>query len=481
MFKQWKTWLYAGLSLPSIFVLALHGYNGAYTRLISDDYCSLYFGQRLGFLKDIWYWYTTSQGRYSLFAMDTVLVWIGTGSIGAVTTLTLIIWSSAIIGVLFGVQPKTRELKFKLRDSVCFGNVLLFVMLLLTPNIPQSLYWWNGLATHTLPLIGFTIYLAIYQWGRVQKADKRNVGIAAIVGLFLAIINGGFSEAFTAAQIALLVLWLTWLFLRKEMDIRQPGPAYLAGGLVGALVALIIAFVSPGNAVRQSLFPANHGILDILQISFSGYLALLKDIFTTPEKLMGLAGAFIGFVWLGKQIQPERISKGWEPLAIFITCFFLLTYACYTPAAFGMSDAPPERSLIIPVFFLILGTASAGFLWGNQHTRYSLPASGIARENLGLLAIAVVLIMVSAGMNGKHLYDSSTVYIKYAQAWDQNEQKILDAAKSGQQTVIIHSVRNWAGLNDPGDNPKFFVNYCMSKYYNINILADNTGMQSTEP
>jgi hypothetical protein len=296
-----------------------------------------------------------------------------------------------------------------------------------------------------------------------------------VASFFLAVINGGFSETFTAAQIAFLTAWLAWLFLRKELDFRRSGTAYLAGGLAGALVSLAIAFLSPGNAVRQSFYPVNPGIFSILQISFSGYFALLTAIFTTPEKALGLIGAFIGFVWLGKQIQPERVSKGWEPPAVFVSCFFLLTYACFTPAAYGMSEAPPERSIIIPLFFLILGTVSAGFLWGNQL------ASETARENLGLLAIAVVLIMVSAGINGKYLYDSSTIYIEYAQAWDQNEQKIFDAVKSGQETVIIHPVKNWAWLDDPGDNPKFYVNYCMSKYYNINILAENTGMQLPAP
>ena len=470
-----------GLVIPSTLVLGLHAYNGAYTRLIADDYCSIYFGKRLGFLRDIWFWYTTSQGRYSLFAMDTVLVWIGTRWIGIVTTLALLIWVSAITGVIFGIQSKSREFQFRLRDSVCFGIILLFVMLLLAPNVPQSLYWWNGLATHTMPLIGFTIYLVIYHWSRVQESNKRIAAIVTVVGFCLAIINGGFSETFTAAQIALLALWMAWLFLRKELGVHQPGTVYLASGLAGTLVALVIALVSPGNAARQAYFTPSTEILAILQISFSSYFAFVKDIFTTPEKIMGLVGAFIGFIWLGTQIQPERIPRNWEPPAIFFTGFFVLTFACFTPAAYGMSEAPPTRAQIIPVFFLILGTVSAGFLWGNRYAEYSLLSLGSEQKKLSLLAIAAVLIIASAGINGKQLYDSSAVYIKYAQAWDFNEQKILEAARSGQETITIPSIRNWAGLDDPGDNPKLYVNYCMSKYYNINILAHKTVTQPSEP
>jgi len=480
MLRQWKTWLSIGLFIPPTLVLALHAYNGAYTRLIADDYCSIYFAQRLGFLRDIWFWYTISQGRYSLFAMDTVLTWFGTGGVGLVTTLALLLWGAALVGVLAGLPLKPREWKSALRDSVGFASLLLFLMLLLAPNVPQSLYWWNGLATHTMPLIVFTIYLAIYQWSRVQKSERRILVAVTMLGFGLSIIAGGYSETFTAAQIALLSLWLGWLYIRKELDFRQPGPAYLASGLAGALISLVIAFISPGNAERQSFFTPSTGVFSILQISFVNYFAFIKDLLITPEKILGLAGTFLAFVWLGRQIQLERSPKNWEPPVLLVINLFLLTFACFTPAAVGMSDAPPTRAVIIPAFFVILGTVSAAFTWGNL----SVEASSVtepAHRDFGLLLAAVVLIMASASLNGKALYDSNQVYIKYAQAWDENEQKILEAAKSGQETVIIRSVRNWAGLNDPGDNPKFYVNYCMSKFYEINILADNTGMQAPEP
>jgi hypothetical protein len=479
--QKWKTWLYLALATPPAIVLCLHAYNGSYTRFISDDYCAAYFSERLGMLRNIWFWYTTLQGHYAGFASDYVLVLTGTKWVGVIPALALLVWGTALIAALFGIQPKSQDVKSRLWNSVCFGIVVLFVVLLFTPSITQSLYWWKGFATHTLPLMGFTIYLAIYQWLRTRQPNKRITIIAVTTGFGLAFIDGGFSETFTAIQIVFLVLWMAWLFARKELDFRQPGACSLAAGLAGALVALVIVVASPGNAVRQSYFPPTPGILTILQISFSGYSALLKNIFATPEKIFGLVGVFIGFIWFGKQIPPERTVKRWEPFVILLNGFSILPFICFAPAAFGLSDIAPERAQIIPVFFLILSTVIAGFLLGNQRPGSALPSSGIAHENLGLLAIAVVLIMLSAGINGKGVFDSSKIYIKYAQAWDQNEQKIFDAVKSGQQTVIIHSVRNWTGLNDPGDNPKFFINYCMSKYYKINILADNTGMQPPEP
>ena len=87
--------------------------------------------------------YINFQGRYSLFAMDTPLRWIGTNGLGFVTVSVLILWGIGIIGFLYGIQPQARETKLKVRDATGFGFVFLAVGLLLAPNLPQSLYWWN--------------------------------------------------------------------------------------------------------------------------------------------------------------------------------------------------------------------------------------------------------------------------------------------------------------------------------------------------
>jgi len=477
--KQSKIWLYLALLLPSAAVLFLHAYNGAYTRFISDDYCSAWFSEQLGILRFIWYWYITWGGRYSAIASDTVLVWTRTGGVGVITPLALLVWGFAIAGVIFGIQPASRDFKLKLRDSVCFGAVLLFVMLLLTPTIPQSLYWWNGFRTHTLPLIVFTIYLAIYQWFRVQEPNKRTMLTAIIFGFLLSLVNDGFSETFTLTQIVFLAAWIVWLLLSKKLDARHPGFAYLAAGLAGALVSMVIILLAPGNEQRQSFYKPSLDILAILQISFSGYFSLLKYFFIPPERIVGLAGAFVGFVWFGKQFQPEQTPKNWEPSAILATGF-LLAFACFPPVAFGTGDLPPDRTQIIPVFFLILSIISAAFLLGNRWAGLS-SSSETQQKSYWLLIIAVVLIAIAAGFNGKSVLDENAVYVKYAHIWDQNERKIFDAVKSGQKTVIIYSSGNWAGLNEPGDNPKFYVNYCMSKYYNINILGDEAEIQPAAP
>lgn len=459
-----KNWLYLLLIIPSTVVLSLHAYIGSYTRFIADDYCEAFFSRNLGLLRNIWYWYSNFEGRYSEFAGNYVLALAGTKGYPFLPSLEMISWGTIIILAVFWLQPK--ETRIKLWQATCLGVVLLFSMLLLTPYVDQSLYWWAGVGAHALPLVGFTVSLSIYLWCRARTFDRKGVILLAGLSFVLAFINGGFSETFTATQIVFLFLWMLWLFLRKELNFHQPGPFYLASSLAGGLVALVVVIISPGNATRQSFFTQTMDIFTILQISFSGYLAFFGKIFTTPEKWIGWMGILLVFFWFGKQTPPERIIKIWEPFAILLSGLTILVFASFTPGAYGLSDIVPERAQIIPAFFLLLTTISAAFLWGNQR--------GTAGEHLKWLGVAVVLIILAAGINAKNIFNSRDVYITYAQSWDQNEQKILSAVASGEKTVVITPIYNWAGLNEPNDNPKFFVNYCMSKYYGINILAKST-------
>src|ERR1044071_7402315 len=79
------------LIFPGI-VLLLHGYLGSYTRLIADDFCSFHFSRRLGMLRYIWNQYLTWGGRYSVFAIDSLIHNIGLTGLHYFTVTVLVIW-----------------------------------------------------------------------------------------------------------------------------------------------------------------------------------------------------------------------------------------------------------------------------------------------------------------------------------------------------------------------------------------------------
>jgi hypothetical protein len=83
----------------------------------------------------------------------------------------------------------------------------------------------------------------------------------------------------------------------------------------------------------------------------------------------------------------------------------------------------------------------------------------------------VALMLFSAWTNGQALFSSRQKYIDYALQWDHMNAQIIRAKAAGNELVVIPAMKNWAGLDNPNDNPKFWVNYCYSKYYDINVIA----------
>ena len=154
-------------------------------------------------------------------------------------------------------------------------------------------------------------------------------------------------------------------------------------------------------------------------------------------------------------------------VSIVIPVFmFVLMYICFPPAAYGMSDAPPPRTQILPTYFFVVGLIALGIVFGN---RLEHPKKTVASRVLP--AVGAVAILLAASINSIDLYRSRTEFIQYANAWDTTEADILAAKQDGASTVLISVLPNWAQVNTPNDNPKFWVNFCMSKYYDVQILA----------
>jgi len=163
------------VSIPAITVLFLLAYLGAHTRLIADDFCSAYFAKRLGLLRSVWYWYNNWSGRYTAFGTDWLMEKIGVHALPVIPPLALFIWLTfTVVAFQLSLRYVLPQNKSKLA-ALSLGTVFLFVVLLLSPNIQQSLYWWNGMRSYGLPLILLTLYLVLLQIGAERlktRSDK---------------------------------------------------------------------------------------------------------------------------------------------------------------------------------------------------------------------------------------------------------------------------------------------------------------------
>ena len=137
MLRRWRLHGSLLLSLAFLSTLGLHAYLGTYSRFIADDYCSAGMAKRFGILRAVWYWYLNWTGRYSASALDAIFGLLGPAVTPFVPALVLLGWLAVLTwttGLLL-----SRKARLGLPQRLTLALAALFLTLILSPNVPQSL------------------------------------------------------------------------------------------------------------------------------------------------------------------------------------------------------------------------------------------------------------------------------------------------------------------------------------------------------
>ena len=95
----------------------------------------------------------------------------------------------------------------------------------------------------------------------------------------------------------------------------------------------------------------------------------------------------------------------------------------------------------------------------------------ITYDGIGIVILASIFILSSAIMTGKSLYKSQDTYIAFAEKWDRVDAEILEAKAAGVPSITTEAMDNWAGLDRPNENPKWWPTKCYSLYYDFLVMG----------
>ena len=468
MFKKTDVGALIAISIAALGGLLFYSYLGSMSRFLADDYCVAYFAERFGLLRSIWYWYITWSGTFSNSIFDWLLVYIKSGGIRFVTPVVLVVWVLITLISIWFFLPEESSPLIKYSISLAFGTLIVFATLLISPDVPQSLYWWTGMRAYILPIVIVTFYSIIFQWTRIRK-DNKGIFFWSILSFVVALIIGGFSESFTPVLTVFFMGVVVLGLLTKKLGPPRSSFYFILGGMLGSLTSLIILITAPGNANRQAFYKAPPGIFSLLHISISAFSVFLTKILNSPDKISGIIAMFLISIWLGSKIGLNNKISFWMAPVILISGI-ALSYGCFLPAAWGLSDSPPDRNLSIPSFILVLTFIIAGFSVG-----YLLSPNVSKRKykdaQTGLLALTLICVAFSTWNIMSNLYSERQPFIDYAQKWDKVNQQVIQSKLAGYEIVHIPAMDSWTTLDKPNDNPKFWLNICYSKYYGVQILS----------
>lgn len=447
-------------------VIAMHAYLGSFTRLLADDYCSLYSARTLGVLGTAWLWYRTWAGVYARSLINEILLLIGPYNMWVIVPGVLILWMMAsawMIYLLIGndLPPKDRGWL-----SVCMSITLIFTVLLISPRLVQSLYWWGGMSAYTIPIVLGTVYTVIFLTMKRKVWSRRAALVWSALSFFIAFGLGGISESFTPVLIVVLALVIGWVWLTRKLTLQNPSLWFLGAGLIGSMLALVVVVAAPGNAIRQAYFPTHPGLIEMIQIASRGYLDFLRFTIGEQQKSAGLLGVWLGSILLGMGTTNSNSPKAWIAPAL-LALGICLPFLTFPPAAYGTSNAPPGRVLIISAYLLAASLMISGYMAGkwlsSKNVNYAV--------RIGLLLSTTLLMGYSSWATSQNLYAGRNVFIEYAAKWDQMDSMIMTAKENGDESVTIPAMINWANLNRPNENPRFWATDCYSDFYEIQIYG----------
>jgi hypothetical protein len=297
------------------------------------------------------------------------------------------------------------------------------------------------------------------------------VVLAASFGLTL--FAGGTSETFAAAQVAALALaaGTAWLAGARPASKLQ---SMLLAGFLGAVLALMIVSLSPGNEVRQqtaSRTTITVAVPESLQFSE----AWLRLTFARPHAivlllLFGLPAA-IGMALRDQRACPERCRL---VLAAGAASTALVILASMLPAFYALGTNPPGRAQVVPQYVLVCGIAALGVVFGifAHPTLVRL----LRRPSLRRASAAALIVLLGVGpvFKTSQIMQQIAPDRTYAAAWDDVDRQLRTDQARGSLQVRMHPLEptgNLPNLAFVGPDADDWFNQCVARYYRLTSIA----------
>jgi hypothetical protein len=476
----------AALAAPLCAALLAHAYVGLYSRYWYDDFNTAAVLRDRGFFGSQHYWYVNWSGRFSFhFAVNL------TESAGpwVVSLLPLAALSAWVVVTTWAAYQGASLLGLPGRARVALLSALLVVYATVesTADVAQSLYWQTGMLTYLAPLILLTAGAGLVA-SSARKEPERAAAWRVCLCALLALVAGGFSEVSAVLQVGGLSLLLA-ASLARTRGLRSRGTrALIVAGFVGALAALLLVALAPGNGVRQGLGFEPAGLPWSIESSCRYALYFFEQhtrrwrgtvtlCFILPACLAMSAGASRLRQSAGALSETPGARRLLKLLAYGTAAGFALIVLCFIPGFYAQSEALPRRAHIVPKFALVCLNVYWGVLAGLALLKATDGRKSLPRTLLAGWCVVAALLVVSPVVSARHTFALGARAREYAKGWDEADRQIRAAAAAGARDVTVRAVEGeeWElGFGRPelrlSRDPKAPQNVAAAGYYGLDSV-----------
>jgi hypothetical protein len=470
------------LAITTLLAIPLVGfaYLGTFTRMHADDFCQASDTIRMGLWPSVIFWYNTWSGRFSFFIASHLFSYAGPTGAAVFPAILITVWWLGLAWALLPILRKSGWFKPRLM-ALASSALILFILLVTVPNLFQSVLWQDGQINYSFPLVGLSLLSGVLLRAWLEPAWP--TAVYAGLAFVLALILGGFTEIYDTTQVALLALVLGLALLLSARANRGRLGLVLGAALAGAVIALAIVVLAPGNLGRQSAAGQTTSLARVIPLALRNGLALVERFLALNRwwALASLLTAFLTGWWLdpapAKPAARLRLSELWSQawfrgLILLPLSALLLTVAACAPTAFALNSDLDDRSIIIPQGLLIAAMLFSGALLAVGLRRIGLLPAASAHPFWGralpIAILAAVLLLSGASM--RSTLQQAPDFQAYAQSWDKRAAILLDGRRQGQTDITVVGLNNRFGVADLRVEPDYWVNGCMASYYGFTTI-----------
>lgn len=447
--------------------LLFYSYTSLFSRFILDDFC---MGQTLvekGFWSAQSWWYLNFIGRYSFTFFIHIFVGLGPRGARYAPSVFLIVLIISLFFIIFSnFYKKANTLKLVL-GSILSATSISFSILYLAPEVSESFDWVVGMTTYFLPIVFFSLVLMIFSF--LINFKYKQLTTRLLIGLFslLVVITAGFSESFTVVACVFWAISSLVLYVyRSKIPKKSLKLSILA--LIVSFVSLLIVVVAPGNNIRKSYFPKpqSPSIVAVQSINETVTFTTTSILNTKTSFILVFISAIILALLVGKKLKAEKASLIFIWVSIVVS---ILIFCSYFPPIYSLSNLPPERVLIIPVFILVVYVFLSGYIFGRW--LLVLPSKFLTAICILILIISVIAVFKVPLTTKTQLENNITKKSAFAEGFDKLDSDIRQKVASGQTEYIAAPIpfTNNHEATQISD-PTHWINKCVAGYYKLKIF-----------
>ena len=260
-------------------------------------------------------WYRVWSGRFTFTFVDAVLAATGPWTATIVVLLTTLAMLAALHAGL-----RHWPLALAMTSAILLG----------TSDVPQSILWVTGLLSYAAPLAAFAWWIG--------NAARRNEWrwFHAVVPF----VAGGCSETEVLAQIVICAMAFA-VWRRKPM----------LAGLIGSLISLFVIALSPGNAIRRSLFAPTPPMLHVIS-------ATAVDASSFFAGALTRSGLMLLLVFFAAALWAPRVSR--RVVIVAVLCTIVSAAVTLAAGEIALVVPLPERARLILYALIVASVAALG-------------------------------------------------------------------------------------------------------------------------